>query len=145
MVRVDPSLVLAGAQAIDASAEVIERHGEVPRVPPSGLQPEAGLPYDANPHEGEHLKSDQRRLLGELVHGHVSCSEDRDAVDAIDLVVALGVQAEHATVETAPSHDDDLIIVEPVTGTDMPLLRHCSSQAERHAAPSLSPSAVVDP
>jgi hypothetical protein len=75
MVRVGPSLVLAGAQVHDALLQVVERDREVPRIAARWLQPEPSGAENAHPHERQYLEADERRQLRQLVDGDVARRE----------------------------------------------------------------------
>jgi len=102
MVRVDPSLVLAPSKPVDAGVEVVEGDREVPWVAAGRFQPKPRRSQDCDPDEHKNVETDQGCLLGQLIHGDVARSEDRDAVGAIDRVVALGVGPEPSASSSPP-------------------------------------------
>src|SRR4051794_15345719 len=99
MVRVEPTAMLTGFEGLHAPVEIIEGDGEVPRVATCRLEPEPGGSQIAGTYEGEDLEAHQRDLLGVLIHGGVASSEHRDAVLAVDQVIAKGVRPHDVGVE----------------------------------------------
>jgi hypothetical protein len=89
MVRVLPAAVLAGFEPGDPGVEVVEGDGEVPRVPSGGLEAEARGTQVADANQRQDLEADQGRLLRQFVDRGVASREHRDAVLAVDRVVAL--------------------------------------------------------
>jgi len=81
--------------------EVVERDGEVPRVPTGRLESEPERKEGANAHQGQDLEADRGRLLRQLADSGVAGCEHRDAVPAIDRVVSLGVRPDEVGVEAA--------------------------------------------
>lgn len=67
-------------------------------------------------------------MLRELIEGAVPKGEDRQAVGAIDLVVANCVGPENRTIEAAATDDDFVVVAELVTLAYIPLL-HTNSMA----------------
>jgi hypothetical protein len=58
MIWVEPAAMLASLEASDTGVEVVEGHGEVPRVPPGRFEPDKPRrPQDADLDEGEHLEA----------------------------------------------------------------------------------------
>lgn len=135
MVRVLPAAVLAGFDSFHTSIEVIESDGEVAWVATGGFEPEPGHEEGTDAHQGQDLEANQRRLLCEFVNGGVTDREHRDAVLAVDRVVALGVGAKGGGVEVAASDDDDVIVREPIVWSEVTLLRHLPSLPSRSPGP----------
>lgn len=71
--------MLAGSEGLDSPVEVVEGDGEAPWVAAGGLETESRCSQISGPDEGQELEADQRRLLGELVHGGVAGGEHRAA------------------------------------------------------------------
>ena len=72
MIRVGPTEVLAGEERRDTGLEIVEGGGEMPRVPARGLESEPRGPQHADPHERQHLETDEGHLPSQLVDGGIT-------------------------------------------------------------------------
>lgn len=124
MVGVDPAAVLAGSERLDTGIEFVEHDGEVPGVPAGRVEPEPNGAQISGADEGEGLEPHEWHLLGELVNGRVASGEHRDPVLAVDVVVPLGIGPQRNSIQRATADDDGLIVIEPVTFSDVSLLGH---------------------
>lgn len=124
MVRVQPFPVLAAAQALHAVIEVVERDREVAWVPTGGLETEPCPAEHADPNQRQYGEPDQWGLLGKFVNGRVPGGEDRQTERPVDRVVSLGVAAQPEGVQLAAAHNDDVVVFEYVTGSEVSQLRH---------------------
>ncbi|MGH9155299.1 MAG: hypothetical protein ACRD1K_05530 [Acidimicrobiales bacterium] len=109
--------------------EIVEGDGEVARVAAGRLDPEAGCSKHADTDEGQHLETNQRRLLRELFDGEAPGGEHRDAKHAVHVVVSAGILPQDLDVKLTASHDHDIVVIERVTESEVPPLSHlmCSS------------------
>ena len=114
MVRVDDNLVLALAQAVDTLVELVEGDVKMARVAARRLQSEPCSSDDACLHQRETAEADERSLLGHLVERHATHGKDRDALHAVDLVVALRVLPQDARVQFTSANDNVLVVAKCV-------------------------------
>lgn len=81
MIGVGPFEVLAADESFDTLIEAIERQGEVPRVAPGGLEPEARGTKHASPYEGERpgARCPARSLANAQIASDTRSASDSDA------------------------------------------------------------------
>ena len=120
MVRVDDNLVLAPAEAVDTLVELVEGDVKMTRVTARRLQSEPGSSDDACLHQRETTEADERRLLRHLIERHATHGKDRDAVHAVDLVVAPRVLLQDGRVQFTSAHDNVLVVAKCVAPSQVP-------------------------
>jgi hypothetical protein len=69
--------VLAGDERFDTSNEIVEHHHEVPWVSASRLEPQPRGTKHTDSYQRQHIESNKRHLLRELVDGGTANREHR--------------------------------------------------------------------
>jgi hypothetical protein len=129
MVRVRDDPMLASTQSGDPVLEVGEDDVVVKRVLPRRLEMQSDGTNGPNRHERQAFEANQRILPGQLVPRGVQHGEDRDAVRAIDGMIAKRIRSQHLAIEWATTNNDNVIIMK---------LAALSEKATLHSADTAS-------